>query len=406
MNIWFLHHYAEPPDGQWTATHELAKELVKRGHQVTVLAASFNHYTREDSRLGRGQLKAIQHFDGVRFVLLKTYPYGHNDWRRALNILSYAMMALWAGLRIRERPDVIIGATPHPLAPLAAYVLSLLKRSHFLLQLRDLWPLFPLEVGLISKRNPIVPLARWIERFCLRRAKAVVTTWPGMTTYLDESGISPSKAVWIPIGVDLSKSQTVDAGRENLRPETFVVMYRGGFGISNDIKSILDAASILQTRGEDHIKFILAGDGATKPTLLQYAGRLDLRNVEFHDFVPREQLPSALAQADAFICSLLDVPHFQKYAEIPSKLLDYLSSQRLIVLGTNNDSNLVHAAKAGIVVPPADPEALARAITDLAAMQPQERATMGRNGLQYVRENHDITLLGERLERALTEVVG
>src|SRR5438132_6360353 len=111
MNVWFFSHYAEPPDGQWTATHDLAKYLVKRGHAITVFSSSVDHYTRKDTRLGRTSVSEVRYFDGVRFVLVKTLLYRRNDWRRLLNMMSYSVNSIAAGFRLKDRPDVIVGSS-------------------------------------------------------------------------------------------------------------------------------------------------------------------------------------------------------------------------------------------------------------------------------------------------------
>ena len=402
MNIWFLHHYAEPPYGQWTATHELAKHLVKRGHQVTIIASSFNHYTLKNASMRLGQMYATEYYNGVQFISVKTFPYQRNNWRRLSNMISYGVMSFWVGMRLRDKPNAIIGSSPHPFTPIAAFALSRLKRAHFCFELRDLWPQFLIEVGALPERHPIVPLFRWIERFCFRKANWIFTIWPGMSIYIEERGISPAKVVWVPVGVDVSYyEEPAFTERPDHDGTAFVVMYRGGFGNSNDIKVILDAANLLQLGGQNHIKLILAGEGSGKDEWMQYAQDLGLLNVESQGFVPKEQLPAALAQADAFLGALPGVSQFKKYGQIATKLLDYLCAGRPTILATNIRNNLVEAAQAGVVVPPGDPDALAQAILHMAAMSPEERLLMARNGLEYVKQNHNIPILAARLEATL-----
>jgi glycosyltransferase involved in cell wall biosynthesis len=403
VNIWFLHHYAEPPDGQWTATYELAKQLVNRGHDVTVYASSFNHYTREDSRMPPGESSVIEQFDGVNFVFIKTRPYWRNDWRRAINMLSYSLRVTWFGLRTDESPDFVVGSTPHPFAPIAAFILARVKRAKFVFEVRDLWPLFPIEMGQLSKNSPTAIALRWIEKFCFKRAEKIVTIWPGMDRYVEERGVSPQKTIWLPVGIDMANYESFDVRDPHDKDrETFDCMYRGGFGESNDIITILRAAQILNSRGERHIRIMLVGEGPAKQELIEYSEQLGLTNVEFQDFVPKDQLGKALASADGFICSLPDVPHFQKYGQIPTKLLDYLAAGRPIVLTTNAKSNMVDAAQAGLVVPPENPEKLAQAISELATRSLKDQAQMGANGVNYVRQHHDIGMLADRMEKALT----
>jgi len=401
MNVWILHHYADPPNEQWTGTYELGRQLVKRGHDVTVFSSRFNHYTRKDILGSSRQSYVIEYFDGVRFVFIKTRPYQRNDWRRILNMLDYSMTSIWTGLCLADKPDAIVGSTPHPFAPLAAYVLSRVKKARFLLELHDLWPQFLIEVGALSKRHPIVPVFKWIERFCFRQAKGIITLWPGMRSYIEEQGIYSAKAVWVPMGVDVSWYGAQSPKNHNEGKDALVFMYRGGFGWANETKVILDAAKVLESQGYRGVKIVLAGDGTGKEEAVHYFQNLGIHNVEFQDFVPKDQLPVALAEADVFLCPLPGVPQFQKYGQIATKLLDYLSAGRPTILAADIPNNIVERAQAGVVVPPGDPAALAQAIVQLTNMNPNDRIQMGKNGMQFVRQHHDIAMLAERFERVL-----
>ena len=368
---------------------------------MTIFASSLDHYTRRDLRLDRGTRREEQYFDGVRFVLLKTLGYRRNDWRRFVNMTSYAVNAFQAGIHLLEKPDVIVGSSPHPLAALAALALARLKRCRYFFELRDLWPEFFLETAVLSKRHPIVPLFRWIVSLCLRHAERVMTVWPDMDTYLEERGVQRDKAIWIPIGLEFPALDQETPEGPSTRNGQFVAMYRGGFGQSNDVKTIVDAARELQARGQNRIRIVLAGDGVAKPILQEYVRALALKNVGFESFVPKNQMGRALTGADVLLCCLPGLPHFQKYGQIASKLLDYLASGRPTIIATNIRDNLVSNANAGIVVPPEQPRALAEAIMHMATLAPAELARMGRNGRNYVRQHHDITALADRVECAL-----
>lgn len=56
MNIWIFNHYAHPPDLPGGTRHyDLGRELVKRGHEVTIFATSFHHYTHQETHLQSGK---------------------------------------------------------------------------------------------------------------------------------------------------------------------------------------------------------------------------------------------------------------------------------------------------------------------------------------------------------------
>ncbi|MEA5598788.1 hypothetical protein [Rivularia sp. UHCC 0363] len=82
MNILILNQYALPSGSPGITRHgDLAKVLVKLGHQVTIIASSFDYLTRQqDSNTSEKLNKEIHH--GVNFVWLKTTTYQANDGKR------------------------------------------------------------------------------------------------------------------------------------------------------------------------------------------------------------------------------------------------------------------------------------------------------------------------------------
>jgi len=101
MNIWILNHYATPPNTPGITRHyDFARELVKQEHHVTIFAAGFNHRTRREERLRKGQNYSRENINSVEFAWLRTSPYyGGNDWRRVVNMLSYGFRVVPLGLK-------------------------------------------------------------------------------------------------------------------------------------------------------------------------------------------------------------------------------------------------------------------------------------------------------------------
>lgn len=394
--LWIFNHYAEPPDRQATRSFDLGKELTKRGHEVTIFSSSFSHYRFQEEKLLPHQRWKVEEIDGVRFVWLRTTPYRRNDWRRAINMLSYALRAWRVARRRRERPDVIIGVSVHPLAALAAYLVSRATRSRFFFEVTDLWPETLVEFGVLPRAHPLVWLLAAIERFLYRKAERVISLLPNLAAYLAERGIDPGKAVWIPNGVDLSRYETL-RGYDGTSRGVFTVMYIGGHVQANALDVILDAASVLQAGGTEQVKFVFVGGGQEKPRMVRRAEALGLRNVEFRDVVPKERLAEVMAEADAFVFSLRNLALY-RYGIGLNKMCDYLASGRPIVFAGHSSYNPIADAGAGVTVPPEDPRALAEAIQRLMHLPAEARLRMGTNGVAYVERAHDIKTLASRLE--------
>jgi glycosyltransferase involved in cell wall biosynthesis len=399
MNVWILNHYADTPDRQATRSYDLGWQLVEKGHHVTIFAAGFNHYSLKEERVPPGKTWHEEDWNGVRFVWLKTFPYGGNDWRRILNMLSYAWNAFWVGKAMPEKPAAVIGTSVHPLAALAAYVLARVRRSRFFFEVTDLWPETLIEFGRLRRYGLSARLLRAIEKFLYRHAEKIIMLLGHTHKYVASLGESPAKIVWIPNGVDLSRYT-------GLRPydgtfsRTFTIMYLGGLVASNNVDVILEAAKILDTRDHGSARFVFVGDGTDKARLVKRAQDFGLRNTEFRGLVPKTKIAEVMSEADAFVFSLQNLSLY-KYGISLNKMCDYLASGRPILFAGDSTYNPIREARAGICVPPDNPVALADAVIQLISLPAAERAKMGQRGLGHLKKFHDIRVLADRLERVL-----
>jgi len=405
MNIWIFNHYAHPPDLPGGTRHyDLGRELVQLGHNVTIFATSFHHFTHRETRLGPSEKFKFEEVNGVKFVWVSTPPYQRNDWRRVQNMIAFAVRVLRLGRRIKRRahgirrPDVVIGSSPHLFTPLAAYLVSKKHQVPFIMEVRDLWPQSLIDLGGYSERHLLIKTLQALERFLYRQAQQIIVLGPQMKEYIDSYGIDQKKIIWIPSGVDISRFD--DFSVHKSPGKVFNAMYLSAHGQANALDVLIQAAKIIKDQGIRTIRFVLVGDGPEKHGLITLARELGLDNVEFRDPVPKREVPKTLHEADATIFVLQDIPLY-KYGISPNKLFDYLGARKPIVIAGRPASNPVENARCGLTAPPQDPTALADAIIRLYRMPLEDREAMGRRGREYVEKHHSIPLLAKRLERVL-----
>jgi len=409
VNLWIFNHYAVMPDMPGGTRHyDLARELVRRGHQVTIFASSFHHSRHREMKLAPGEDWKIESVDDVKFVWLKTFPYRKNDWRRVLNMLSYMLQVWRIGCRLPrlsqevKKPDVIIGSSVHLLAVLAAYWVAKHYRARFIMEVRDLWPQTIIDMCELSPRHSITKALQALEKFLYRRAERIITLLPRAHEYITACGVQRERIVWIPNGVDLSRFEDFEPAASS--GEGFKVMYLGAHGQANALDVLIQAAKIVQNKGYQDIRFVLVGDGPEKPRLIELAKGLGLENVEFCMPVPKSEVPKTICKAAATVDILLDLPLY-RYGISDNKLSDYLAASKPLILAGSPSNNPVEEARCGLTVPPRDPQALADAIIQLYQMPKEEREAMGRRGRKYVEKHHAIPVLADKLERVLDEVV-
>ena len=402
MRVWIFCQYASVPSiGQYTGHYDLAKGLVAKGHDVTIFASSFSHYSFRETLLEPGETRREVVYDGVRFVWLRTPPYSANDWRRMRSMAVYAWRATWAAMFRRPRPDVCIGVCVHPLAGLTAWLVALLKRARFVYEIRDLWPLVLIETGHLRAESPVAKALNLLERFLVARADRIIGTWRHFDRYIAEIGGDPAKVEWIPQVADLDRRPaTVPPSPED---GPFTVMYTGGHVNYMGIDVMLRAAKIIVDRGINDVRFVFVGGGQEKPNLMRMADELALNNVRFLDPVPKDRLYATMASAHAFIVSLRAYPH-HRYGVCLNKLCDYLAMERPIIYASRSSYNPVAEARAGVAIEPESPEAMADAILALKATPREERTAMGHRAYRHLSEFHERSRMTDRLERLLLTI--
>lgn len=404
MRVWFVNHYALPPERSTSSSRHfsLAEALIKHGNQAVIVAASFDHFAREQ-RATRGQPRLREEIiDGVPFVWLRTPSYGGNGLSRLKNMLTFA----WRVRRIpvpkgSDLPDAIVASSPHPFGCLAAQRLSRKIGCPFVLEIRDLWPESLTDIAGMSPRNLIVVLVDKVVRFLYGNADAIVVLMPGGGEAVARRGGSASRVTYIPNGIDLGR---VPVPRPPAPSHGFTLMYAGAHGVPNALDDILGAADLVDERGRDEIRIRLVGDGSEKLRLVDLAKQEGLGNVVFEDPVPRDEVFGVLQEADAFVATMLPSPVY-RFGISFNKLFDYMATERPVILANAAANDVVTEARAGFTVPAGDPVVLADAICAMADTDPGERAAMGRRGREYVEAHHNYAHLALVYESLLQDLM-
>jgi colanic acid biosynthesis glycosyl transferase WcaI len=408
MRILYLSQYFPPEVGATqTRAYEMARGLVRAGHQVTVLTEVPNHPQGVIHPQYRGRLYAREELAGidVRRLWVITAPRKTYRTRMAF-YLSFMLNATLAGLFLaRGRYDLVYASSPPLLVGGAALALSRLRRIPLVFEVRDLWPESAVELGELA--NPrAIRLATRLEEACYRRARQIVVVTQGIHDGLIERGYPAAKLALIPNGAN-TELYTPRPASQALRrqlgigPEQFVVVYTGLHGLVHGLETALQAAGELRERPD--ILFLLVGDGPDKARLAQIAEEMGLSNVRFHDAVPEAELPGYIALADVGLATTRRLGIMR--GALPVKMFSYMACERPVLLAMEGEAvRLLERAQAGIAVPPEQPKALAEAILELQG-DPAARLTYGRRGRELVKAEFSRQALAQQLERLLRTVI-
>lgn len=383
---------ADQPGGvrHWQHTRALARA----GHEVTVVTSYVQHKERTVPERYAGRKMVHEVEDGLDVWRTYSTPGYGRDLRS--RVASYGTFAWWSALASArvKRPDVVVASSPSLPSAAAAAALARARGARFLLEVRDLWPDSAIAMGLVNDRRTIAA-ARALESYCYRRADRIVALTEGIRDGMIDQGVSPAKITLITNGVDLEIGAVEGAppAPAPVPADAFVAMYVGAHGTYSSLETVLDAADRL--RDLQQARIILVGGGDRKPALVEEATRRGLDNVVFIDSVPKREVPSWLARADACLLPYQDNPLFA--GALPNKAFDYLGAARPIIAAApaGELTAMVERAGCGVAVPPEDGAALAAAIRALAADREGARR-MGESGRAYALEHYDRATLAAR----------
>jgi len=289
------------------------------------------------------------------------------------------------GIAIRERKvDLVMGTSPSLFQATSAAFVALLKRKPFLLEIRDLWPDFAIDMGILKSRY-LIMIARWVESFIYWRANHILVNSPAYIDYLVTRGIKREKVSLIPNGVDpaMFDIQTKGTGvRKELGLEDcFVVTYAGAIGQANDIQTIVRAAERLALE-DPGIRFLIVGGGKVQEDIRQLIVEKDLSNVMMIGTRPKSEMSHILAASDACVATLMNIPMFKTV--YPNKIFDYMAAGKPIALGIDGViREVVEKSECGLYFEPGDDKQLAETIRWMKK-EGDEAQKMGNRGKDYV----------------------
>jgi glycosyltransferase involved in cell wall biosynthesis len=414
MNILYLNHYAGSPAlGMEYRPYYLAREWVRGGHAVQIVAADHSHVRTRQPAPGNEVI------DGIAYRWIATPPYRGNGWGRLHNIWAF-LSAVWRMAPrwvAAQRPDAVIASSTYPMDIWVARRIARLAGARLVYEVHDLWPLSPRELYGMPAWHPFILLCQYAEDSAYRDADAVVSMLPKAHDHMASRGLDLRKLSVVPNGI------TLDEWRQEAAPEPLgpalrqvlqkahgvaygtgtqgarrtVVGYAGSHGVPNALDTLLDAAALLRDRP---FHFVLVGDGHEKARLAERVRAEGLAHVDLLPAIPKAQIPSFLRAIDIAYIGWQRLPIY-RFGIAPNKLMDYMMAGCAVLHSVAAGNDPVAEAGCGLTVAPESPQAVADGLQRLAALPGAERQAMGARGRAFVLENHTYPVLARRFLQAL-----
>ncbi|MEZ8916190.1 glycosyltransferase family 4 protein [Vibrio lentus] len=325
--------------------HELALELIEQGHEVTVITPHFdkNELTLIEDRL-----------DGVavwRFLSgqIKDVP----KVKRAINETLLSHKA-WSAIQGKVGKDIFDGVVYYSPSIFFGSLVSKLKKRckcYSYLVLRDFFPQWAIDSGLMKEGSLIERYFRFFESFSYRQADTIgVMSEKNLEIFNSNTELRYPTTIlrnWANLSPHYLPDKVSNL-RERLGLNDEVIYFYGGnIGHAQDMANLMRLAKSMQCFDKAH--FLFLGQGDEVKLVNDLTKEWGLTNCSYLPSVSQDEFKDILAQVDVGLFSLSAQHSAHNF---PGKLLGYMV-QSLPILGSVNKGNdlmdLVNANHAGLI---------------------------------------------------------
>ena len=403
MHILILNHYAGSPYyGMEYRPYYLAQEWIKLGHEVTIVAANNSHIRRVNPE-PQGKIWE-ENVDGIRYIWIKSRPYGGNGVARMLNMLDY-IHGFKRNMKkfVALKPDVVVASSTYPLDNYPAYKLAKKTGAQFIYEVHDLWPLSPQKLGGYSKWHPFIVVMQHAENFAYKHVDKVVSILPCAEEHMKEHGLADGKFYHVPNGIYLPEVENAEPlskdFAEQLPKDKKIIGYCGTLGRANALHNLVEVANMVKDSNPD-LFFAIVGKGPEKDNLNALIAKYGLTNIKIYDAIPKPQVQSFLQLSSIIIIIIWSDSDLYKYGISPNKIFDYMYAGKPVLQAVRAGNDIPRDSGCGVTCD-TTPQEIADTLKKMITLPQSELEKMGANGHQYVLEHHSYEVLAKRFLEAI-----
>lgn len=371
----------------------LCAELVKRGHDVTVLTG-YPQYPQGKIYDGYGFRKPYETtWNGAKIHRIKVRPRGKTPFGLLLNCYTFVAEGKKWVKKCSEKYDAVYVFEVSPVTvglPAVFYKEKFGTPIYFNVQ--DLWP-ENVQIVLGINFKPVINVINKIVDRIYGASDKILCSSRSFVENIANRGVSREKLVFWPqfcTDPQLEGSRKPDCYKQ----EHFNIVFTGNIGQAQGLDLLIDAAAKLR---ETKVRWFLVGDGRAREHLEKRVIEEGLQDViTFVGKVSEEEANRYIHYAD---CAYLS---FQKNKlfdmTLPAKLQSYMACGTPILAAAGGESaRIVRETDCGIVTAQ-EPEALAEGVEKLLSCEEDELQKMRENARSVYGELFEMGKLISQLE--------
>lgn len=290
--------------------------------------------------------------------------------------------------------DLILSSTP----PISFNgLIKNLKRKHkaaTYLLLKDIFPQNAVDLGMLSKRNPVYHYFRNKETDLYKVSDFIGCMSPANVMYLkvnnpeiptEKLEVCPNSIT--PVNPDTFQNKNNIRQKHGLSSDKVICIYGGNLGKPQGISFLLEVLKHNKNRAD--IFFLIAGSGTEAFRIKNFLAEEDPQNIKLLPQLPRNEFDNLLHACDIgliFLDKRYSTPNY------PSRLLNYLEFKKPVLMATDCNTDVGKIAQEnnyGFWVKSGELDKFNQKLNELVGNH-SLRLEMGLNGYNFMLNNYTV----------------
>lgn len=388
MNVLIVTQYFWPENFK---INDVAKGLVSRGHNVSVLTGLPNYPKGKFFDGYSFPSKKRENYEGVTIYRSPVIPRGNgSSVRLLLNYISLAFLASIRVLFIKKKIDKIFVYEASPITiGIPAIIAKYRFNAPIYFWVQDLWPESITAAGGV-KNKLIINLTDKLTRYIYWESKKILVQSKAFIPYILKQKVSSNKIIYLPNSTEkfYKRVKPNDKYKNILPKDGPILMFAGNIGEAQGFDTIIKSAKYLNDY-EVKVNWVILGDGRQKDSLQKKIIELGLnKNFFFLGSYPSEEMPHFFVYSDAMLVTLKKSLIFSM--TIPNKIQSYMACSKPIIANLDGEgARVILEAKCGFVSPSEDFISFSKAIIEFLELSSIEKNQMGQNARLYFESEFD-----------------
>ena len=397
MKILIVSQYFYPENFR---INDLALELKKRGHEITVLTGLPN-YPKGEYFEGYDDTKNCDEvWNDIPVYRCKLRPRKTGSVNLIRNYVSFVIEANKKLKKLQNRDfDLIYVFEVSPITvALPAIKLKKKKNIPIIINIQDLWPENIVAVTGMTN-SIIIGLVNKMVNYIYRHCDLILTASPSFVSKIQERIKDKDKVRYWPQYSTVNKT---DEEVSIYNKDYFNIVFTGNIGEAQGIDLAIETAKVLKNK---KICWHFVGEGRSKEKLEKLVNEYEINDrVKFHGFHPEKEIPKYLKGADAALLILKPNPVFEM--TIPAKLQTYLACG-VPILGcvSGEGKRIIEESKAGIVSEDISVDGLVKVCNQFIELPNDLLNEYKERSYCYGKSNFNKNKLISKLEKCMEELV-